>query len=723
MKKLFSLNIKFKLYLSYAFFISAIVFGSSIGIVTGYQNKQILSTVLDDFVPIVNRLFDIQGEIKQMTSMVGLFLLSQEKNYQDGYQQSYQKVVKQIDQIKQIPVKLNDSKNLPAEDKAILDQSVQQLDKVQNNLLQLDKHFQAVMKIGINESQNKPGLGFAASHLSPHYNQVMQLTSIMLDSDKDADESEHRQDIVNAIFKIRDYWIGWGRNVTVFLAYRAENSQQELIVSRDLVAKQLEQLTTYSEAFTFEQENGLEELLSLHANYAKKVDELVVLHTSNKWRNDTLMIRNQIGPLLKQINQQVLEIRHSYEEHANSQIDNLHRLVEQFRLANFVGIFSAIFVGLIILVVIDRLVIKRLKNMQQAMAAVSSGGGLNHQLDESGSDELSSVAKNFNIFVDNIRTVVDMVMHSSSTLAQEATKMKSITHCAQELAEGQQKQVDKITEKMDVNTDQVEQVASHSNEASKAVSEARARAEDGHLVVSNAIQSIQFIATEVEESSQVVNTLSEDANSIGTVVEIIQSISEQTNLLALNAAIEAARAGEAGRGFAVVADEVRNLSQKIGQETISITDKVNRLQAASKNVLTRMTATQENTSQSVDLSSQAGSAFDNIVKEIATIASMTEQIAEAAVQQLEGNKNISSTLLDLSIMSQTSAKSAEEASSSGNEFQSMAEQLHHIVGRFIQDAPQSSADEFNSADTKQLSSSSKKQASTLKPETDEVELF
>jgi len=721
MKNLFNLNIKSKLYLSYAFFIIAIIVGSSIGIITGHQNKQVTSSVLDEFMPMVHRLFDIQAEVKQMTSMVGLFLLSQDKQYQDNYQQSYQNIIEQIKVMKQVPQGNQHTDNLSPEDQEVLKQSITKLESVQKQLTQLDSFFKKVMTIGVDDFKNKPGLGFASARLSPLYNQALQSTSIMLESDQDAEEQEHRIEILQSIYKIREHWVGWGRAATLFLAYRTDFSQEELARIKDLAAKELENLSTYSDEFTFEQENGLEELLSLYSSYSKAVEELLVLHTGENWRGDTLLIRKEIGPLLLSISEQLREIRESYETHANNQIHNLHEMADNFRLANFFGIFSAIIIGMIILFLIERLVIRRIKNMEKAMENISTGGGLNNTLDEKGNDELSSVAKSFNTFVSNIRLVVDMVMSSSSNLAEEATKMKGITTCAKELAEGQQKQVNRINEKMDNNSAQVELVASHSNQASSAVKEARSRAEDGHQVVMSAIKSIQFIATEVEESSQVVNTLTEDANSIGSVVEVIQSISEQTNLLALNAAIEAARAGEAGRGFAVVADEVRGLSQKIQQETISITDKVHRLQSASESVLTRMTATRENTSQSVEMSSQAGAAFDNIVKEIATIADMTDQIAAAAKQQLEENTSISSTLLDLSVMSQTSAKSAEEASASGNEFQSMANQLHHIVGRFIQDSPQSQ-DSFAPSPDEQTITASRNDTAKF-TDSEEVELF
>jgi methyl-accepting chemotaxis protein len=235
-------------------------------------------------------------------------------------------------------------------------------------------------------------------------------------------------------------------------------------------------------------------------------------------------------------------------------------------------------------------------------------------------------------------------------------------------------------------SEQMVTIVQNAGAAAQSVEEAKLSAENGRSIVLQAIESVQVIAEEVGNSSTLVKELANDANSISTVVEVIQSISEQTNLLALNAAIEAARAGEAGRGFAVVADEVRSLSHKIQQETVTIKEKIEQLQKASNSVVNNMDAMHAGTDKTVKLSTKAGEAFDNIVSDISSVTAMNLENAEATEQQQKDNEKVSLALENLSIMSQTMANSTQDAYNSGIEFKTMSEQLKDIVEQFINKA-------------------------------------
>jgi len=670
MKSPLNYTIRTKLNISYLFFIMLIILGGILSYIHSQQNKQIVNSVLNDHMPVVHYFFEVQHNIKEMTSSVGLYILSQEKNYLSSYKKSYSDTKLQLKEIKE-HYKIQSKSSL-----------VKDVDDVVHELSKVDKLLQQMIDIGVNEIKNKPALQYAATHLSPSYNQIMQITSVMIDSRED--DQDQAEEIISLLHSTRENFISLSRAVTVFLSYRSDISQNSVVDILGVIKQNLSVIEQYQDNFSFEQENGLSELVPLFKLYSEHIKKLIPLHTGDSWRSDTLMLRTQISPLLMLVNNKINQLQTVEENKATDEIKSLFVLIDNFNLLNVSGVIISVLVGVAIIILIRILVIKRLMVTEQAMHDISNGGGLEHKLSENGEDELTNFAIGFNQFVQKIKNIVDLVMQSSSTLAEEALKMKSMTQCAQELAESQQLQVVKVSDNMEENTRQGEQISQYANNATETVAQANLIAQEGQEVVSNAIASIQSISSDIKESSTVIDTLADDARSIGSVVDVIQDISEQTNLLALNAAIEAARAGEAGRGFAVVADEVRNLSQKIQQETISIAEKVKNLQTASNSMHDNISTISNNTIQTVELSSQTGQAFNRIVDEISKVTEINQQIKVAGDQQLSGNQNISMTLLELKIMSETASKSAVDASASGNEFQSMANQLHGIIERFIQ---------------------------------------
>lgn len=672
-KILLNTTIKLKLRFAFVFFLLVILVGSSFFIYNGYKQKGIILDVTQESAPIITHLQSIREGISKLSASSGLYLLTREKNYQEDYQQVFKTLNKHI-------IYLESHKNIHQE-------MVQSLEAIKTKLDMLDKSFVNVMTVGVDDNLNKPALLIAAQKIGPLFNQVLQITSVMIDSEDEEEElTQQRKDILKIIFEVRSEWLNLSRNTTVFLTYRNKIFAEGYPLQLTKLKEKLTSLSGLSDDLTFEQSNGLEELESVIVIYQQALDELVPIHNSSGWRKDSQIIRNELDPLLNDIHQSIARVISKEQTRADSQINSLLEDIEQFSNMTLLMAIISFIGAVIIIIILNLLVSRRLVSTQKAMHEISSGGGLGHFLDESGKDELSALAVDFNIFLGKITRVIDLVGVSSGSLAEEASKMNAMTECALDFSYSQERQVSEVAGINNKMSEQMDTIAQNTGAAAQSVEEAKSAAGNGRNIVQQAIASVQLIASEVENSSEVVNELAKDAESISSVIQVIQTISEQTNLLALNAAIEAARAGEAGRGFAVVADEVRSLSHKIQGETIVIKEKIEQLQKASVSVVNKMNSMQDNAEKTVRLSSQTGDAFDNIVNDITSVTAMNQQNAEATEQQRKDNEKVSNALDNLIIMSQTMAKTSQDAHNSGNEFKIMAEQLEDIVEQFIHEA-------------------------------------
>lgn len=206
--------------------------------------------------------------------------------------------------------------------------------------------------------------------------------------------------------------------------------------------------------------------------------------------------------------------------------------------------------------------------------------------------------------------------------------------------------------------------------------------QDGRNVMQHTLKTIEALAQEVENSAQVISRLSEDSTQIGSVLDVIRGIAEQTNLLALNAAIEAARAGEQGRGFAVVADEVRTLASRTQASTLEIQSMIERLQTDASNAVKAMQQGQVQAQQGLSQAAQAENALQTISQSVTRINDMNIQIATAAEEQSSVAEEINRNIVNISQSADATAEGAKQTASAGDELAKLAARLQNLVGQF-----------------------------------------
>jgi methyl-accepting chemotaxis protein len=231
-------------------------------------------------------------------------------------------------------------------------------------------------------------------------------------------------------------------------------------------------------------------------------------------------------------------------------------------------------------------------------------------------------------------------------------------------------------------TTTVQEVARHAEEAASAALAADKDANNGRAIVKKTIDSINVLSGDIHNATSVIQKLQSESNEIGSVLDVIRGIAEQTNLLALNAAIEAARAGEQGRGFAVVADEVRTLASRTQQSTQDIQKMIEKLQSGADDAVKTMEHSLSQVSSSVEQANQTGNSLDTITTAVSTINQMNVHIASAAEQQRLVAEEINRNIENISQISEKSASAARETSSASEELQNWTLRLNNLIDHF-----------------------------------------
>ncbi|EHH1239747.1 methyl-accepting chemotaxis protein [Vibrio parahaemolyticus] len=297
-------------------------------------------------------------------------------------------------------------------------------------------------------------------------------------------------------------------------------------------------------------------------------------------------------------------------------------------------------------------------------------------------DEYGDVARELEKTRRQLHDVIQMQINASDELATLTEVMTLSMSETKESAQEEFNEIDQLATAMSEMSSTVQTVADHAQAASSLTEQASTQAVTGQQFLQSTVAKMSELSSDIASSAQAVNQVEERVESIGSVVGTIQGISEQTNLLALNAAIEAARAGEAGRGFAVVADEVRNLAQRTQQATVEIQEMITQLQASATSAVDLMEKSVVEAAEGVELVSNAGSELDGIVAQVTQINDMNFQIATASGQQSSVAEEMSQNLTNVRELVEASVVVVTELLETSEMMQSNAEELDKKIKSF-----------------------------------------
>jgi methyl-accepting chemotaxis protein len=413
--------------------------------------------------------------------------------------------------------------------------------------------------------------------------------------------------------------------------------------------------------------------------YDKVIDMLAELR---KKSNDPILVDRQAGEGHTRGIRAVLNAMSESAEHAfirRNQENNV--FASRMRWLQLTLVLIAVAAGLALSAMIIRTILRSVHAVEAA-AEHASKGDLSHDVPVLTSDEIGVMAQNFNLMTNGLRKVAGEINTATSSVASSSEELSATSDDMHKRAEELSSQIAQVATSMTEVSQTIMDMAKNATQAADASKKASETATQGKTIVDTTAEDMARIAKTVQAAAGTIEELGKSSAQIGEIVAVINGIADQTNLLALNAAIEAARAGEQGRGFAVVADEVRKLAERTAQATMDITNRIHSIQQAAAESVDAMKKGSDEVDKGVDLARQASASMDTIVEASTSAMDMVQRIAAATEEQSAATEEVTQTMETISGFARESSSSTEQIKDSAEALARLATELQQTASWF-----------------------------------------
>ncbi|WP_194435057.1 methyl-accepting chemotaxis protein [Vibrio fluminensis] len=425
------------------------------------------------------------------------------------------------------------------------------------------------------------------------------------------------------------------------------------------------------------------ELLDEIANQWLQSYETMLAAPQAQWSSLYVANAQKFEDQFVAVREQLNVVKDQIEAKRNSLQDEIISAAKTAEVALQIGTVIVVILSLLTCWVLINSIVKPLINIQKAMEDIASGDGdLNKTISSNSNDEIGKLAESFNQFVDKIRSTIQQVVSTNSSVKNELSSLVAISNAIADQTNQQRQESELVSTAVSEMQATSHVVSDNARDAAQASQSADVEVQNTNRVLDQTVNSIRTLASEIDEASGVINHLSSDVGNIASVLDVIKGIAEQTNLLALNAAIEAARAGEQGRGFAVVADEVRSLASRTQQSTGEIQAMIEKLQQGAEQAVEVMNSSRNSSESTIESAGQASQSLQSILNAISSMSDMNTHIASAAVQQNTVSEEVSENIVRIASNSAEVVESVQRAEHSIQGLNQQCDQLDRLVSQF-----------------------------------------
>ena len=668
------LSIRFKLWMGFGSLLAILLLLSVIGL-HGMQATRAQATIMaDDLQPAVVAAMRLETALHRSSTALGFFMVSKQPEHRAQMEREFDLLPRALADLRGALGRTGDVGGVLRQED--LETLARQIDR-------LVAAREEVVAIAQNPARNMPALEITNERVNPVMREMLHYASQMITVEAVADDGTAHRFLLSAFHELRHALANVMNGVRGFVAFRdtASRENTDLYLQRiDTLLAEIEQRRFFLD---FEQEEALDYLIPLAARLHEGLGELFEVHGSEHAYRDVFLIRSELAPLLDDAVRRIGTVVEALQSRSRLQLEGLVDRVEVTSRSMSVLMLLGVGLGVAGVFVIGFTVIRPIRAAIAALEGIADGDAdLTRRLDESGGAELEALAAAFNRFVERIRQTLLSVDDSVQRLVRACDELGTVAAETDRGAGRQHEQTARVVQGMDATIATVETVGIRIEQASAAVGRAEAAADGGERVVNESIASVEQLAREVESAADVISELGHDAAAITPVLQGIREIAEQTNLLALNAAIEAARAGEQGRGFAVVADEVRKLATRSEKATAEIQAMAERLQKDARLAVDAMASGRTSAQATAERSERVRACLEDINRSIEEVGALNREVVEQARAQVVAAAQVRESLEGIDRIADENTSAARRLSQASSALESVSRDLQSLLGRF-----------------------------------------